>query len=52
MLICKFRVFNKHMAIKWTPYPASTANILVACVTGSDSGVLLDLTESMLESVL
>jgi hypothetical protein len=49
MLICEVRAFNKHVAIKWMPCPASTGNILVACVARCDLGVLLDVTESMLE---
>jgi hypothetical protein len=52
MLICKVRAFNKHVAIKWTPCPASTGNILVAWVAGSDSDVLLGVIKSMLEPVL
>jgi hypothetical protein len=52
MLICKVCAFNKHVAIKWMPCPISTSNILVAYVAQCDLGVLLDVTESMLELVL
>jgi hypothetical protein len=52
MLICEVCAFNKHVAIKWTPCPAPTGIILVARVARSNSGVLLDVIESILESVL
>jgi hypothetical protein len=51
MLICKVCTFNKHVAIKWTPCAALTDIILLARVAGSNSGVLLDVAQSILESV-
>jgi hypothetical protein len=44
--------FNKRVAIKWMPCPNPTGITLMARVAGSNSGVHLDVLESMLELVL